>query len=447
MSRIWGLACADARPSGGRASRVSRRSLLLGGAALLTASRATAQAAPPKRFIAIYFPNGCYPSRWFPTGSESSYTLGQSLAPLEPYKQHCLFVSGLDLKVAVSGPGEQHQRGIGAFLTGQTLQTGSFVGNDGTTAGWADGASLDQLLVPLLGQGSAAPSLQLGVHCIERDVSGVISYGGAAQPLLAENDPAATFRTLFGQVPGPPDAQERVRRRRASVLDTVQKQFPHAKRGLSAADRRRLDLHLEEVRQLEARVAALPPGSCLAPAAPGMTEFQSETAMPQVAKLQVDMLVKALQCDLTRVATLAYSDAKNHIALPFLNIPSDVHNISHYADSSTERLQLAQRDAWMAEQLAYLIRKLNETPEGTGTLLDSTLVLLGSELGSGNSHSHVNTPLVLAGHGAGFRMNRWLNFGGASWNDMLLSIYRAFGGMGTTFGAASFSKGPLSGLT
>ncbi len=423
---------------------LSRRDVFLGGAALLAASRASAQAARPKRFVAIYFPNGCFPSQWFPSGSETGFTLPATLAPLEAFRQHCLFFSGLDLKVAVSGPGEQHQRGIGAFLTGQTLQTGSFIGNDGTSAGWANGASLDQLLVPVVGQGSAAKSLQLGVRCAERDVSGVISYSGAAQPLLANNDPAVTFRTLFGQVTqGPPDEQERVRRRRASVLDAVQRQFPQAKRGLSKADQQRLDLHLEEVRQLEKRVAAVNGASCAAPAAPPQTMFESESVMPQVAKLQVDMLVKALQCDLTRVATLAYSDAKNHIGLPFLGITSGVHNISHLPDGASDRLQLQQRDAWMVEQLAYLVRKLKETPDGDGTLLDSTLVMMGSELGAGNTHSHSNVPLVLAGHAAGFTMGRYLSYAGSSWNDLLLSIYRGFGGTGDSFGAAGFCNGVL----
>ncbi len=425
----------------------SRRELLVAGAAVLAAPRAFGQAARPKRFVAMYMPNGCYPSGWFPQGTETSFTLGSNHAALESHRQHCLWLQGVDLKVAVTGPGEQHQRGIGAFLTGQTLQTGTFIGNDGTTAGWANGASLDQLLLPVIGKGAAAPSLQLGVHCIERDVSGVISYAGAGQPLLANNDPKATFRALFGSTPmAPTDEQERVRRRRASVLDAVKKNFPLSKQRLSAEDQRRLDRHLTEVRELEARVAAVPPGSCAAPMEPPTTAFTSESAMDQVSKLQLDLLVKALQCDLTRSATIAFSDAKNHIGLPFLGINSDVHNISHYGDDAPERAQLGRRDKWMAEQFAYLVRRLAETPDGDGTLLDNTLVLWGSELGSGNTHSHANTPAVLAGHAAGFRMGRFVKANGRSWNDLLLAIFTGMGGTASSFGASAFSEGPLPGL-
>ncbi len=428
--------------------RATRRDVLLGAAALLASSRAFGQAARPKRFVAMYMPNGCFPSLWFPSGGETSFTLGSSMAALEQYRQHCLFFNGVDLKVAVSGQGEQHQRGIGAFLTGQTLQSGNFVGNDGTTAGWANGPSLDQLLVPLVGSGSVAGSLQLGVHCAERDVSGVISYAGAAQPLLAQNDPKQTFKTLFGALPGPPDDKERLRRRRASILDAVKKQFPIAKRDLSKADAARLDAHLDQVRELESRVAVVPSSpTCPPPQAPGDVAFASEAAMGQVSKLQLDLLVKALECDLTRVATVAFSDAKNHIGMPFIGISGGVHNISHYPDTSPERADLAKRDKWVVEQLAYLVKKLKETPDGNGTLLDSTVVMLGSELGLGNTHSHSNVPLVLAGGGAGFRMGRYLSYSSASWNDLLLSLYRAYGGAGDTFGAPSFSSGLLPNLT
>lgn len=89
------------------------------------------------------------------------------------------------------------QRGLGAFLTGAKLDTGNFVGNDGSRAGYALGPSVDQTLVGLIGQTTRVPSLQLGVHALVPNVSGVVSYAGSTQPLLPQNDPRLTFRTLF----------------------------------------------------------------------------------------------------------------------------------------------------------------------------------------------------------------------------------------------------------
>lgn len=131
--------------------KLSRRQLLRGAGGILVglpflealAPRvAHAQAMPQKRFIGIYHPNGVYTPQWFPTGSESNFTLGPIHQALAPYKSKLLFTSGVDMQVAVTGPGEQHQRGIGAFLTGAKLDTGTFVGNDGSRAGYADRKSV-----------------------------------------------------------------------------------------------------------------------------------------------------------------------------------------------------------------------------------------------------------------------------------------------------------------
>lgn len=405
----------------------------------------------PKRFVAFFHPNGCFPARWFPTegATEGDFTLGDSHASLAPLRQHCLWLSGVDLKVAVTGPGEQHQRGIGAFLTGQKLQSGTFVGNDGTTAGWAAGVSLDQRLAQVVGSGTRTKSLQLGVHALARDVSGALAYAGPAQPLLPENDPAAVFKLLFGGQTIPNDEGERKRRRRASILDAVKEQFPLAKKGLSALDQRRLDEHLARVRELELRVTALPPGQgCAQATAPATVAWGAEAQMAVVAKLQLDVLVQALACDLTRVATVAFSDAQNHVSMPFIAISSDVHNISHLSDSDPNRTKLATRDAWQAQQFAYFLSRLKETPDGQGaTLLDHSLTLWGSELGQGNSHSHANVPLVLGGHAAAFRMGRYVKKASSSYNDLLCSVAQGFGADDTSFGDANFCTGPLSGLT
>jgi hypothetical protein len=175
--------------------------------------------------------------------------------------------------------------------------------------------------------------------------------------------------------------------------------------------------------------------------------FDTEMAMPQVAKLHIDLVLAAFACDLTRVATFCFSDAKNHIALPFLGITGDVHNISHLSDGDAERRKLGTRDAWQAQQLASILDGLQKTPDGTGTLLDSTLVFWGTDVSRGNVHSHDDMPFVLAGHGAGFRMGRSVRWAGRPHNDLLLSIFKAYGGDATTFGDPDFCTGPLDNLT
>lgn len=448
--------------------KLTRRHVLRGAGGLLVALPAleallprAARAQPtaaPKRFIGVYHPNGVFTPQWFPTAgaSESDFTLGPIHRPLERFKSQLLMTGGLDMSVAVSGPGEQHQRGVGAFLTGQKLDTGSFVGNDGSRAGYALGPSIDQTLVGLIGQGTRIGSLQLGVHTLLANVAGVVSYAGANQPLLPQNDPRLTFRTLFMDSGMPPTEMDKVRARRKSVLDAVQDQLATLKKNVSTADKARLDQHLTLVRDLEQRVTALPTGTCSNPGDPGTLDYTAEMEMPHVSQLQIDLMLLAFRCDLTRVATLMYSDAMNHVAMPFICDPAnasvcitgDVHNISHNADGSAELAKLGLRDTWVAEQVARVLSGLEGISEVDGsTALEHSLLLWGSDVSKGNQHLHTDMPFMLAGGGAGFRMGRYVRWQSQYHNDLLASIVNGFGGSVTTYGAPTFCRGPLGNLT
>ena len=399
---------------------------------------------PPKRFIFCYQPNGVLVPNWYPTAgaSDTQFTLPPIHKSLADHKADCLWLAGLDMKVAVNGAGEQHQRGIGAVLTGSKINTGNFVGNDGTKAGWGSSISIDQKLVPLIGK-TRVPSLQLGINARERDVSGCVSYAGADQPLLPQNDPRVTFRNLFTEAGGPLDEVERIRRRRASVLDAVLGQITSLKAKLGSAEKLRLEAHFTKVRDLENRLTALPAGTCPAPNQPPELKFETEGAMPEVARLQIELLVLAFQCDLTRIATFMFSDAKNHIALPFLGIDADVHNLTHLSDP-----KVAIRDTWMVDQFASILVKLKGSLDTDGsTMLQNTLMLLGSDVSRGNTHSHEDMPFVAAGHATGWQMGRFLKYTGQNTNDLLVSMLRGFGSTTTTFGDPAFCTGPLPALT
>ncbi len=439
--------------------RLSRRHVLRGAGGLVFAlpflealaprvARAQ-QAAPPKRFIGLYHPNGVFTPTWFPTGDETNFTLGPLHQALSPFQSKLLFTSGIDMQVAVSGPGEQHQRGIGAFLTGASLDSGTFVGNDGSRAGYALGPSIDQTLVPLIGQGTRLPSLQLGVLARLSNVAGVVSYRASTQPLLPQNNPQLTFRTLFMDAGTPPSELERLRRRRKSVLDTVKSQLAALKTRVSSSDQRRLEEHTTLVRELEQRLTALPPGTCAQPTDPGVVEFDREAEIPNVTRMQVDLLTLALRCDITRVATIMFSDAMNHITMPHLNIGSDLHNLTHYSDGDPTRAQVGTRDTWQAGVLAGLLGELANIPEADGSsALDHTLVLWGSDVSRGNTHAHDDMPFVLAGGGAGFRMGRFVRWSRAHHTDLLVSIVNGLGGTSlTTYGNPAFCRGPLTNLT
>lgn len=438
-------------------SKLSRRNVLRGAGGIVVAlpflealapRTARAQAMPKKRFIGLYHPNGVFTPQWFPTGDENNFTLSPIHQSLAPWKSKVLFTGGIDMSVALTGAGEQHQRGVGAFLTGAKLDMGTFVGNDGSRAGYALGPSIDQTLVPIIGSDTRIPSLQLGVHALLPNVAGVVSYKAANQPLLPQNDPRLTFRTLFMDSGMPPTEMEKLRIRRRSVLDTVQTQIAALKKGVSKSDQARLDQHLTLVREMETRLTTLPPGTCTAPTDPGMIDFEREAEIPTVSRIQMDLLTLAIRCDLTRVATVMWSDAMNHITMPHLNINADIHNLTHYSDGDMARLQVATRDIWQTGVLAALMTELDSIQEADGSkALDHTLIFWGSDVSRGNVHAHDDMPFLLAGGGAGFRMGRYVRWNHNSHCDLLVSIVNGMGGNVTTYGDPAFCTGALPNLT
>jgi len=392
------------------------------------------------------------PDAWWPLNvtSESNWDLNAIHTPLAPFKDRLLFLGGIDLKVTNEGPGGLHQKGIGGLFTGQQLQSGDlFVDGCGQRAGWANGISVDQEVAKTLGVGTPITSLELGVRATENDVQGRIAYAGPGAPLPPMNDPSEVFQRLFSGFGQNTDQLAELRARRQSVLDTVQAQFKSVSARVSRADQQKLLAHLTLVRDLESRMAATGNGSqsCVAPAVPAKVEPASEDDMPVIAGLHLDMLATAFACDLTRVASLQISTSLNHIRYPWLNSMGEGHALSHMGPSDSEaHQQLVARQKWHSQLLANFLNRLSQIQEGSGTVLDNTLVVWGNEISEGNTHSHENMPFVTAGGGWHFRTGRSLQYGSASHNDFLVSILNAMGVPATTFGQADLCKGPLPGL-
>ncbi len=411
----------------------------------------------PKRLIVFFHPNGVIPRFWWPnsTGDDpGEFELQGSLAPLEPFKDRLLFLKGINMESAGAGPGGPHQQGMGGVLTGRPLQEGEMVGNDGSMAGWGDGISIDQAIAEEIGESTPFKSLQLGVRGDAHGGSRVrtrLSYAGPGEPLAPQNDPRQVFEQLFSDIDTDSGAHDEISRRRASVLDTVQNQFDRLEQKVGKRDREKLERHLQKVRDLERRLQSSGGGEqCLVADEPGDRDPDNESTMPEIMQSQLDLAVMALTCDLTRVVSLQISNSVNHIRYPWLDSMGDGHALSHAGPSNTDaKQQWKQRDAWHAEQFAYLLDELDQIPEGDGTMLDNTLLLWVQEISKGNTHSHDDMPFVLAGNvDEQFRTGRVVDYqDDQSHNDLLATIGKAFGLESDTFGDERFSDGPLASIT
>ncbi len=446
-----------------RAPPLSRRLFLraLGGAALATPllsslPRALAQgvdnaAAPPKRLVLFFTPNGTKKELWRPPHDPGALSdLGPLLEPLRPYMGHLNLFDGVDLKAALEGPGGPHQRAMASLFTGRVINEGDFVGGDGRKAGWGSGVSIDQYVAQFIGERTPFRSLELGVRVRENMPRGRMCYAGDNQPLPPENDPRLVYQRLFAGMDEPAAVVARRLRRRGSALDAVLGDFRRLEGKLDAADRAKLQLHAEGVRELERRLSLLGgEGSACAPGEPAAyPDVFAEEVYGEVARAQVDLLVSALSCDQTRVASLQCSSAVNALRLNFLEpaVVNEGHSLSHSGDTN-EQLQGEWERVltWYAGLFAYLLERLSSIPEGDGTLLDNTVVLWGNELSRGNTHDLTDIPFVLTGGGL-IPSGRYLRYEGVAHNQLLLGVANAFGIEAAEFGAPHLNGGVLSGL-
>jgi hypothetical protein len=445
--------------------RLTRRALLrgAGGVAvglplldIMSPARPAAAAgtAPPKRLITFFSPDGTIYPAWAPTAGATpdAFTLSRVLAPLAANQPHIVVLDGINNVAATQGPGDDHMRGMGAMLTGIELLPGTTMGGAGDPAGLAGGISVDQAIANQIGSGTKFKSLELGVESSSSGtVWGYTSYSGANQPLPPDNNPASVFNRVFSQLGASSTDLQRVQAERRSVLDAVIGDYRRLGPRLGAADRAKLDNHLTNIRDLEARLTA--PGAagaaCAKPAAP-TGDYKMNDSFPAVGKLQTDLLVMAMACDLTRVGTLQWEQSVGDVRFTWVDptITRGHHDMSHDGDDNADTQEkLTKINVWYAQQLNYLIEALKAVPEGSGTMLDNTLVLWCNELAKGNAHSHNPMPFVLAGHAGGaLSAGRYLKFNKVPHNNLLVSIMNLMGVPATTFGNPALCTGPLVGL-
>jgi hypothetical protein len=430
-----------------RSRRFSRRAFLggLGSAAALAPfvpvlESEAGQAQHPKRLILLFSPNGSIHENWAPQGTETDFTLPTILAPLEAHRDRLVVLDGLE--VIRQGLGDGHQMGMGSLWTGSKLLSGNFSG-----AGYAGHASVDQVIANAVGGDTPYRSLELGVQTGGANVWTRMSYAGANQPLPPEDDPQAVFDRLFAGLDADPAGVERLSAERKSVIDLVKADLASLQPHYGASDKVKVEKHLDAIRAIETRNAAGAPTCDVPQVDLSMDPFANDN-FPVTVRRQIDLMVMAMACDLTRVASLQCSKSVSQVVFSWLGQTGGHHDLSHLGENDPSMVsQMTAVNVWYAEQVRYLLDALAAVPEGEGTLLDNTLVVWGNELGRGNSHSNHPVPFVLAG-GAGGAMQggRHLTFDRVPHNRMLVSLCRMMGMDVDTFGDNDPGAGGLAGL-
>jgi hypothetical protein len=391
-----------------------------------------------QRLVIIFSPDGIVPSTFWPDQVGRDFQLKPSLKPLEPFKDKTLILNGVCDRV--HGDGDNHMRGIGCLLTGTELFPGNVQGGSDTPAGWSSGISIDQEIKNFL-QAKAATrtrfgSLEFGVMVPDHaDTWTRMCYSGPNKPIAPIDDPYQMFGKLYGQLKD----KETLK----SVLDDLQSDLAKIKSQVSSEDRKLIDDHAALVRDMESEIntaRTTEVGHAVPIIEPGVR--QENDNIPKISKLQIDLMVSAFVADATRIATLQYTNSVGQARFTWLDIKEGQHDLSHEPDSNAEAQEkLTKINEWYASQIAYLCKRLAETkePDGTGTLLDNTIIVWTNELGQGNSHTLENIPFVLIGNGLDFKMGQSLKFeGGVPHNRLLMSLANGFGHRIDKFGDSNF---------
>ena len=425
---------------------LSRRTLLRGTGvtlalplleAMLPAATAWAQdaARPRTRFGAIYFPHGATMARWTPVDEGSNFTFSEILQPLEPFRNYLNVISNLTHQEAY-GPGGatgNHNRSSATFLSGAKAASG---------AQPRLGVTVDQVVARALGQDTPLPSLELmiedaslscgeGLSCAYRNT---ISWQNELAPLPMQNNPQVVFEQLFGD--GATPAQRDARRAQSlSLLDSVHEQIRGLDRQLAGSDRARLDQFLTDVREIERRIeqaAAKVTDDLEVPDKPSGIPADVETHI----HLMYDLLVLAWQTEITRISTFLLAKELTNAVYPNSTVRDSFHTLSHHSNSEENKARFAVLNRYHVGLLGYFLERLQNTPDGDGSLLDHALVLYGSGMSDGNSHNHDPLPVLLAGTASGaLAGNRHLSYPeNTPMSNLLLGLLDKLGAPQDSFG-------------
>jgi hypothetical protein len=449
---------------------------------------------------------------------DTDFTLSPILSPLEPFKSDIVVLRGMNFDSAQFkyGPiANVHDQGMTHMLTATGLVKGPAGAGRANhfLDGSAGGPSIDQHIAAAIGGQTLLPSLELGVESTDTFLETLVThmcYGPVddndhykrAIPIQPVDDPVQIYARLTGSTQaGTTEQILAALQNRQSVLDYVRNDYGDLMGQLGSEDRAKLDQHLTNVRDIETRVARLisNPTSANCPDITTVRPVQPQrqaclrdqdlrdpeviatqgtnfcvTNFREIGQMQMDLMILALQCDLTRVASLQWSTAESTVIHEWLpleyqgtrehhmmthNESVDVSTMADMVDQETAltiRRDLTKVNTWYAEKFAYMLGRLKGIQEANGkSLLDNMLFFWTNELGEGGKHTYYNVPMVLAGScGGQLRTGRYLDFlggqipgfgSGMAHNKLFVTFLKMFGIQENTFGLPDFA-GTIPGL-
>src|SRR5215510_4861573 len=391
---------------------LSRRTVLKGAGvtlalplleAMIPAATAMAQtaASPKMRAGFFYIPHGAIMGntahgpamdRWTNSGAGADFKLNAIMQPLEPFKK---YVSSVGNLVNDASAGSVHTLNPATWLSC-------------TRPGQGTGASLattiDQIISKKISQDTTLPSLEVSSETTVQQAAGnggfytTLSFRDASSPLPMEYNPKKVFNQLFGETT--PKERVQIARETDSLLDLILDRTKALQNSLGAGDRVTLDGYLESVREIERRtqlVASQDTSHMKIPARPVgvLDDFDKQV------DLLFDLITIAYQADLTRVVSYIMVAEGTNQTYNHVGVPDSFHPVSHHANDLDRISKLVKIQTWHVDRFAAFLKKMSETKDGDGSLLDHSIFLYGSNMGNSDQHNNYPIPNIIVGGGNG----------------------------------------------
>jgi len=410
------------------------------------------------------------PEKFWPTdlGPVTTASMQASAADrctgiLADHAAHLLFVKGINYPYSVGGCG--HANGLVQCLTSSKPS-----GSNNTVV--STGVSADTVISQQVNPTGVEPlTLYSGMKMGYIDEK--LSFSAAGQVRSAEGNPYNVYQRLMGlakPATGGTPMVDQLTLRRKSVNDLVREELTtlRGRADLSKADRDRLDLHFQSIRDIENNMMVMGL-QCTADGldTQAITAMNSGQAFSQngqieaVAKLQMALVAFAFACNATRVATLQIGDGTDETNYTINGVKIErFHWVSHRVQSDMSTgTAIPQALEWHTaidrmrmDTFKYMLDKWKNYSTPNGPLLDNSFALWTNHVAQGPSHSFKNLPMIIAGSAGGYlKQGQYVDAGGVTNNKLMNTLITAAGGRKAgapfdNFGGADLAGGLISSI-
>lgn len=394
---------------------LNRRTLLQGAGAAISlplldamVPAATAQsltaAAAKLRFGTVYVPNGIFPDLWHPDTAGKDFEFKRIMAPIAPYRKYVTTVSGLKSPEGRQDMGGIHMGASSAFLNGAGP-----LSENGDFNQLKSKKSLDQYIADAIAGDTPLRSLEVGTEDMGTSAGAcdnypclyfnTLSWYDDQSPLPVAVSPQITFERMFGD-PGTPEQRLRRLETKQSMLDSILDESKRLEGMLGSGDRALLDEYLTNIRRIEGQIQKLSQrSSVIANTTGGPVGIPED--FDEHMSVTYDLMHLAFQGDMTRVFSFMTGHEATGRSYAHIGINEPHHNVSHHKNTPESIDRYAMITTYQMQKFAEFIGKLNATPDGDGSLLDSSLIYFGAGMSNGLLHDRHNVPALLVGSAGG----------------------------------------------